>query len=70
MFSLENELQKRVAILEEKNDLEARIGELRNELAELEDKLIGVDYEEIAREVEEIKELIRKRQEERLKANK
>lgn len=58
MFSLENELQKRVAILEEKNDLEARIGELRNELAELEDKLIGVDYEEIAREVEEIKELM------------
>lgn len=58
MFSLENELQKRIAILEEKNGLEARIGELRDELAELEEKLTGVDYEEIAREVEEIKELM------------
>lgn len=58
MFTLENELQKRLAILEEKGELEAKCDELRKELAEVENKLIGVDYEEIAREVEEIKDLM------------
>lgn len=58
MFTLENELQKRLAILDERNDIQARIDEIRNELIELEEKLVDTDYEEIAREVEEIKALM------------
>ena len=58
MFSLENELQKRLDIIAKKDDLVAKKEELEIALGLVNEELDSTDYEELASEVLEIKRLM------------
>lgn len=58
MFSLENELQKRLDIIAKKDALVAKKEELENALGLVNEELGSTDYEEVASEVLEIKRLM------------
>lgn len=58
MFSLENELQKRLDIIAKKDALVAKKEELEIALGLVNEELDSTDYEELASEVLEIKRLM------------
>lgn len=58
MFSLENELQKRLDIIANKDALVAKKEELEIALGLVNEELDSTDYEELASEVLEIKRLM------------
>lgn len=58
MFSLENELQKRLDIVAEEDALIAKREALEIELAQVNEDLAKYDYEEIRNEIAEIKTLM------------
>lgn len=58
MFSLENELQKRLDIIAKKDALVAKKEELEIALGLVNEELDSTDYEELASDVLEIKKLM------------
>lgn len=58
MFSLENELEKRLQIVADRNVLNERKTELETELKLVNEKLAVYNYEEIDNEIAEIKKLM------------
>lgn len=58
MFSLENELEKRLQIVADRNVLNERKTELETELKLVNEKLAVYDYAEIDNEIAEIKKLM------------
>lgn len=58
MFSLENELQKRLDIIAKKDALVAKKEELEIALGLVNEELYSTDYDELANEVVEIKRLM------------
>lgn len=58
MFSLENELEKRLQIVADRDVLNERKTELESELQLVNEKLAVYDYAEIDNEIAEIKKLM------------